>query len=96
MPSRLPAKYRRYLGLLKTDRVLWGFDQFHFAVPGSVQDHNFSFWIAKDEDVAIAEVSFLNGFFESHGTHGNCFLGAHQMNFGGPGDGGKFVDYDVD
>jgi hypothetical protein len=43
---------------------LWGFDEFHFAVAGAVEDHYFAFGIAEDEDVAVAEVGFFDGFFE--------------------------------
>src|ERR1035437_6895348 len=31
--------------------LLWGFDQFHFAVAGAVEDHYFAFGVAEDEDV---------------------------------------------
>jgi len=37
--------------------------------------------IAEDEDVAVAEVGFLNGFFESQGTHGDGVAGPNQMHF---------------
>ena len=61
-----------------------------------MQHHDFAFRIAEDKDVAITEVGFLDRFFEGHGTHRDGFFGAHQVNFGGAGNGGKLVDDDVD
>ena len=59
-------------------RLLRGFDQLHFAVAGAVQDHDFAFGIAEDEDVAVAEVGFFDGFFERHGAHGDGLVGAQR------------------
>jgi len=83
---------------------LWGFDQLHFAVSGAVEDHDFAFGVAEDEDVAVAEVGFFDGLFEGHGMHGDGFIGADEVNLGGfghrriavhgDGDGGFFGDAD--
>jgi erythrin-vacuolar iron transport family protein len=62
------------------------FDELHFAFPGAVEDHQFAFGVAEDEDIAVAEVGFLDGFFEGHGTHGYGFARADQVDFGGFGD----------
>ena len=61
-----------------------------------MQHHHLALGIAEDENVAVAEVGFLDGFFESHGAHGDRIVGANQMHFGGLGDGGKFVNDHVD
>jgi hypothetical protein len=59
-----------------------------------VQDHDFAFGVAEDEDVAVAEVGFFDGFFEGHGAHGYGFVGADQVDFGSLGYGGIAVhDY---
>src|ERR1700735_20706 len=71
--------------------LLWSFDQFHFAVSGAVEDHYFTLGIAEDEDVAVAEVGFLDSLFEGHGAHGDGLVGADQVNFGGGGDRGIAV-----
>ena len=70
---------------------LRGLDQFHLAVAGAVQDHDFAFGIAEDEDVAVAEVGFLDGLFEGHGAHGDGFVGADKVNLGGSRHGGIAV-----
>src|SRR5579863_4809825 len=41
---------------------LRGFDQLHLAVAGAVQNHHFAFGVAKNENVAVAEMGFLDGF----------------------------------
>src|SRR5580704_8581207 len=74
--------------------LLRGFDQFHLAVSRAVQDHYFSLRIAEDEDVAVAEVGFLDGLFEGHGAHGDSFVGANQVHLGGLGYGGIAVHDD--
>ena len=74
--------------------LLRGFDQLHLAVSRAVQDHYFSLRIAEDEDVAVAEVRFLDGFFEGHGAHGDSFVGANQVHLGGLGYGGIAVHDD--
>ena len=61
-----------------------------------MQDHQLAFRIAEDEDIAVAEVGFFNGLFQRHGAHGDGFIGADQMNFGGSGHGRILVDHDRD
>ena len=61
-----------------------------------MQNHDFAFGVAEDEDVAIAEVGLFDSFFEGHGTHCDSFLGAHEVNFSSASDRGKFVHDHVD
>src|SRR5438270_3292005 len=70
------------------------FDQFHFAVPGSVQDHHFAFGIAEYEEVSILEVSFFDGLLQGHGTHGDGFIGSDDMHFGNLGHSRISVNHD--
>src|SRR5260370_5572121 len=65
--------------------LLGCFDQLHLAIAGTVQDHYLAFGVAEDEDVAVAEVSFFYGVFESHAAQAYRFVGADQGNLGGPG-----------
>src|ERR1700685_2964930 len=63
------------------------FDQLHFSFAGAVQDHQLTFGVTEDEDVAIAEVGFFDGFLESHGTHGDSFVGADEVDLSSLGNG---------
>ena len=78
--------------LLCPREFLRGFDQLHLSISRAVEDHYFAFGIAEDEDVAVAEVGFLDGFFEGHGTHGDCVGGSDQVYLGGLRYGRIFVD----
>ena len=71
---RMSSFYRRLARSPKTG--LRGFDQLHFSISSSVQDHDFAFGVAEDENVAVAEVSLFDGLFERHGTHGYGLFGA--------------------
>ena len=68
-----------------------GVDQFHLAVSGAVQDHHLALGVAENEDIAVAEMGFFDGFFESHGAHGDSFIGANQVNLRGAGHRGITV-----
>lgn len=47
---------------------LWNLDQLHLSVAFAVKDEHLVFVIPEDEDVAIAEGGFLDGFFKGHRT----------------------------
>ena len=53
-----------------------------------MQDHDFAFSIAENENIAVAKMRFLDGLFEGHRAHGDGFVGADDVHFGSCGDGG--------
>ena len=69
------------------------FNQLHLSVAGTMQDVDFTFAVAEDKDIPIAEVSFFNGFFQCHGAQGNGLVGTNKMDFGGLGNLRKLVHH---
>ena len=67
------------------------FDQFHFAVASAVQHHHLAFGIAEHENIAVAKVGLLDGFFQSHGAQGDRIARVNQVNVRSPGDRRKLV-----
>ena len=52
------------------------FDQLHLAIAGAMKDHHLPFRIAENKHIAIAEVGFLDCFFERHGAQGYGLIAA--------------------
>src|SRR5208337_837842 len=81
----IAARYCRAAGQprrlsLHCSCLLRGFDQLHFAVARAMQNHHLAFGIAENENVTVAEVGLLDSFLESHGAHGDGFVGADEVN----------------
>jgi hypothetical protein len=63
-------------------RILRRLDQLHFAVASAVQHHHFALGITENENIAIAEMNFLDGFFQRHGAHSDRVFGAREVDLG--------------
>jgi len=57
-----------------------------------MQHHQLALGIAEYENVLVAEVRFLDRFFQGQRTERDRVLGMHEMHFCGPRDGWKLVN----
>src|SRR5215471_21263305 len=48
-----------------------------------MEDHDFAIHVPEDEDVAVAEVTFLNGLFQGHSVQRNGLRGAFEVDLSG-------------
>src|SRR5271157_5255195 len=84
--ARCPFFFLFSIGL-----ALRHFDQLDLAVFATMQHIDLALRVAEDEHITIAELALLHRFLHGHRAHGNGIIGAHQVCFGGAGDGGKLV-----
>src|SRR5580658_9847741 len=73
-----------------------GLDQFHLAVTLAVQNLYITFVIAKNKDVAIAELRLLDRLLQSHRPQRHRLLGANDVRFGNRDPRGKGMYCDGD
>src|SRR5579863_7597747 len=65
------------------ERGLGHLDQLNLAILAAMQHLYLALAVPEDEDIAVAELAFLDGFLHRHRAQRDGILGTDQMRLGG-------------